>query len=307
MKHIKLFENFIHSDSENLYIANYLAEKALIESNDSINAIVNEGLYKGEFEWEKNIVKDAVAFLESKGFTSPEDFIITESLDVKSKGLDGDKLVVSIGGHAYGYGQKEGDIEITDIARKFEKMLQFSAGRALVWLKKHATLLSGGKTLLDVDMKKLDEGKDLDNYMFFQNLKTIQESIAKILALDPMSVDSKLSDGHDWANDHIATSKDDIEEVCGFLCNNIKNDIFVGVEESVSPAIKAHEGKRIKLISMGVDPRSGKPDPNPIKPGSEGVVVKVDDRGNMHVKWDNGRSLSLIPETDKFTVLPDKK
>jgi hypothetical protein len=29
-------------------------------------------------------------------------------------------------------------------------------------------------------------------------------------------VDMILSDGHDWANDHIATSKDDVEEVKNF-------------------------------------------------------------------------------------------
>ena len=35
--------------------------------------------------------------------------------------------------------------------------------------------------------------------------------------LDPAMVDMVLSDGHDWANDHIATSKDDVEEVKNFL------------------------------------------------------------------------------------------
>ena len=32
-------------------------------------------------------------------------------------------------------------------------------------------------------------------------------------------VDMILSNGHDWASDHIATSKDDIEEVYNFLKN----------------------------------------------------------------------------------------
>jgi len=67
---------------------------------------------------------------------------------------------------------------------------------------------------------KLSESADTKNYMFFQNLKTIKEAAEKMLALDPATVDALLDNGHDWANDHIATSKDDIEEVCGFLCNN---------------------------------------------------------------------------------------
>jgi hypothetical protein len=31
-----------------------------------------------------------------------------------------------------------------------------------------------------------------------------------------------IKNGHDWAADHIATSKDDIEEVCNWLSNEIK-------------------------------------------------------------------------------------
>ena len=65
--------------------------------------------------------------------------------------------------------------------------------------------------------QKLNENKD--NYMFFQNLKTIRDAADEMLSLDPSMVDMILSDGHDWANDHIATSKDDVEEVKNFLMN----------------------------------------------------------------------------------------
>ena len=65
------------------------------------------------------------------------------------------------------------------------------------------------------EVPKLNENKD--NYMFFQNLKTIKEAVDEMLAMDPEMVDMILSNGHDWANDHIATSKDDTEEVYNFL------------------------------------------------------------------------------------------
>lgn len=40
-----------------------------------------------------------------------------------------------------------------------------------------------------------------------------------MLQMDPAQVDQMLSNGHGWAVDHIATSKDDVEEVGGFLMN----------------------------------------------------------------------------------------
>ena len=59
--------------------------------------------------------------------------------------------------------------------------------------------------------------EELNRYMFFQNLKSIKMMVDEMLELDEKMVDNVLADGHDWADDHIATSKDDIEEVHNFL------------------------------------------------------------------------------------------
>lgn len=63
---------------------------------------------------------------------------------------------------------------------------------------------------------------EMENYMFFGNLQTIKRLVDKLLTLDPAKVDSILSNGHAWADDHIATSKDDIEEVFDFLINDVE-------------------------------------------------------------------------------------
>ena len=41
-------------------------------------------------------------------------------------------------------------------------------------------------------------------------------------------------------------------------------------------------------------------DKYPIESGTAGTVKVVDDFGQIHMRWDNGRVLPIIPETDKF-------
>ena len=61
---------------------------------------------------------------------------------------------------------------------------------------------------------------ETNNYMFFGNLKTIKRLVDEMLEMDEAKVDAMLSDGHNWAVDHIATSKDDVEEVFNFLAGH---------------------------------------------------------------------------------------
>ena len=56
-------------------------------------------------------------------------------------------------------------------------------------------------------------------------------------------------------------------------------------------------GTKIQLISM----RNEK---YPILPGTIGEVTHIDDLGSIHMKWQNGSSLAIIPEVDSFRVAP---
>lgn len=64
------------------------------------------------------------------------------------------------------------------------------------------------------------EGDEVQNYMFFNNLKTIKRLVDDMLTMDESTLDNILSSGHNWALDHAATSKDDIEEVYNFIKSN---------------------------------------------------------------------------------------
>lgn len=70
------------------------------------------------------------------------------------------------------------------------------------------------------------QDQESNNYMFFQNLKTIHHAVSELLQMDPMQVDKLLSDGHGWAVDHITTSADDVEEVYHFITSNLGHDDY---------------------------------------------------------------------------------
>ena len=55
-------------------------------------------------------------------------------------------------------------------------------------------------------------------------------------------------------------------------------------------------GTKIRLGHMA-DPYAPVPD------GTIGEVALIDDAGNIHMKWQNGRSLALIEGVDDFTVI----
>jgi len=85
------------------------------------------------------------------------------------------------------------------------------------------------------------EGHDhKKNYMFFQHLHTIKDAIEDMLSMDQNEVDDMLSNGHNWALDHMATSVDDIEEVYHFLKNR------VGVEGEVM--MEPEEMTRVEIV-----------------------------------------------------------
>ena len=73
---------------------------------------------------------------------------------------------------------------------------------------------------------KLNEHQETQNYMFFGNLKTIKRLVDVMLEMDESEVDNILTNGHNWAVDHMATSKDDVEEVFNFLAGVMDIDTF---------------------------------------------------------------------------------
>lgn len=71
---------------------------------------------------------------------------------------------------------------------------------------------------------------------------------------------------------------------------------YIGISESFED--NELTGKRVRIVRLE-DPYTR------LKPGDEGTVRGVDDMGHVLMSWDNGESLSMIPELDEFDVIDE--
>jgi len=70
------------------------------------------------------------------------------------------------------------------------------------------------------------------NYMFFSNLEQMKRQCELLLQLDKDKVNQLLEQGHDWADDHISSAKENIDQVFDFMMNETKE--HEGDQQSVS-------------------------------------------------------------------------
>jgi hypothetical protein len=71
-------------------------------------------------------------------------------------------------------------------------------------------------------ISKVVKEQENDRYMFFSNLEQIHRQTGLLLNLDEEEIHDILENGHDWAQDHIATAKESIDQVFDFLMNETK-------------------------------------------------------------------------------------
>lgn len=71
---------------------------------------------------------------------------------------------------------------------------------------------------------ELEEGGEGSRYMFFSNLEQIKNQAEQLLALDHDRIEAMLNSGHDWAADHIATSKETLDHAFDFITNEMEGN-----------------------------------------------------------------------------------
>jgi hypothetical protein len=78
--------------------------------------------------------------------------------------------------------------------------------------------------LKDIIKKHLTQLREerTENYMFFSNIEQIKRQCEILLEMDPQFIESILQNGHDWADDHMTTAKENVDQVFDFLMNEEK-------------------------------------------------------------------------------------
>ena len=80
-------------------------------------------------------------------------------------------------------------------------------------------------------IKKIISEQDSERYMFFSNLEQIHRQTGLLLELNKNTVEGILDGGHDWAQDHVSTAKESIDQVFDFMMNETKNEDNITVLE----------------------------------------------------------------------------
>jgi hypothetical protein len=86
-------------------------------------------------------------------------------------------------------------------------------------------------------------------YMFFSNLEQMKRQCEMLLNMDENQIESILTNGHDWAQDHIAEAKNNMDQVFDFLMNEIKEVSSEMMEnegfEDLALAVSMMEGSEL--------------------------------------------------------------
>ena len=74
-----------------------------------------------------------------------------------------------------------------------------------------------------VGNKSINENEGMEsNYMFFSNLGQIHRQSKLLMDLDEQKVNELLNNGHDWADDHVSSAKENMDQVFDFMMNEFK-------------------------------------------------------------------------------------
>jgi septation ring formation regulator EzrA len=141
--------------------------------------------------------------------------------------------------------------------------------------------------IIKIQLRKVIEEQETENYMFFSNLEQIKRQCELLLSFDKQMIENLLQNGHDWADDHVSEAKNNMDQVFDFIMN--EKEKGQTVNEASSAAQQA-------AIAINMKKKG-------IKPKNESVEMEIDESKNCPTdpaKW----AASKAAAKRKFDVYP---
>ena len=110
----------------------------------------------------------------------------------------------------------------------------------------------------DLIKKVLKE--ESERYMFFSNLEQMRRQCDMLLSMNRDEIESILQNGHDWAQDHIAEAKNNMDQVFDFLMNETKSeeDLDDQMDDESMYMMEGRKKTGTKLCARGYDAAKSK-------------------------------------------------
>lgn len=128
-------------------------------------------------------------------------------------------------------------------------------------------------------------------------VEDIEWEVRAMVAMRGYGLDKLVNDSNEYVKEAALRSIEKFQyKTANVREKNDMNDFQRLIRQAEQIKKDYPEGTRIHLSFMN-DPYA------PVEPGTRGTVDFVDDMGSVHMKWDNGRTLALIPGEDSFRKL----
>jgi hypothetical protein len=126
-------------------------------------------------------------------------------------------------------------------------------------------------------IKKVINEQKSGRYMFFSNLEQMRRQCDLLLDLDENMVESILENGHDWAQDHIAEAKNNMDQVFDFIMNQSKKEgmeLSMNIDDKDMVMMEGNKKPGTKLCARGKSAAKSKFDVYP-SAYANGYAVQV--------------------------------
>ena len=100
-------------------------------------------------------------------------------------------------------------------------------------------------------IKKVLSEQESERYMFFSNLEQMKRQCEILLDMNHDEIEQILTNGHDWAQDHIAESKNNLDQVFDFLMNETKDEGYEDNHDDDNVMMEGRKKSGTKLCARG--------------------------------------------------------